>query len=338
MTIDELNERWENAAKRPIAREMAFDGDFLVLGAQTRLAKLGAPVDAAGLEARLAAAHGRAVGTSPLRHVCRSIEKWREADKALALMHLALSGLAKLAHPKEDARRLFVVDALIEAGVAPSVIIEGLGLESPSKDQALDKYNPDQPRVPAGNPDGGRWTDGDWVGAARASTTKKPAGVQIADLSGTRGYDNEVVSDAAPQTDGLPIEDAAYQGRYHDFLRDQFADILRAAGNSAITEVPLTMAADPPITAQIDILFRTAAGIVYGIEVKTGDDPSFTLAQRIVYPHVDAGGIVMSSDLRITALGLTPGLALGHIAIVVMRTAGPGAPIKFLPLSRYLRQ
>lgn len=98
------------------------------------------------------------------------------------------------------------------------------------------------------------------------------------------------------------------------------------------------MASDPPITAEIDILFRTVDGAVYGIEVKTGDDPSFTTAQRIVYPHIEAGGIVVSSDPRILPLGLTPGVALDHIAIVVMKTAGPGAPVQFLPISRYMAQ
>ena len=31
------------------------------------------------------------------------------------------------------------------------------------------KYSPDQPRVPAGNPDGGQWTDGGGSGAGRDS-------------------------------------------------------------------------------------------------------------------------------------------------------------------------
>lgn len=47
---------------------------------------------------------------------------------------------------------------------------------------ALDrKYNPSLPRVPAGNPDGGQWTDGDGSGTARIA---KPMGrVDIGDLS-----------------------------------------------------------------------------------------------------------------------------------------------------------
>jgi hypothetical protein len=39
------------------------------------------------------------------------------------------------------------------------------------------KYSPDQPRVPAGNPDGGRWTDGGGSGATKqpAAMTTQPA-------------------------------------------------------------------------------------------------------------------------------------------------------------------
>lgn len=37
------------------------------------------------------------------------------------------------------------------------------------------KYNPDQPRVPAGNPDGGRWV-GDGGGGAGGGLARRPAG------------------------------------------------------------------------------------------------------------------------------------------------------------------
>ena len=262
------------------------------------------------------------------------METWRDGEKPLALTHLALSGLAKLAQPKEDARRLFLVDAMMEGGVTPSEIVEGLGLGPAFPPEALEKHNPDQPRVPAGNTDGGQWTSGNSSGATAGSTTKQPPGIQVAHASDRRGH--EVRTDATSAGNNLPIVDAAYQGEYHDFLRDQYADILRAAGNTVVKEVPLTIASDPPITAEIDILFRTVDGVVYGIEVKTGNDPSFTLPQQIVYPHVEAGGIVVSSDPRITALGLTPGIQLNSIHLVVMRTAGPGASIDFFPILRYM--
>ncbi len=271
MRTDELNKAWEAATARPIAAEMTFIEDVLALGAGTRLARVGAPVDEARLGALLAAAHGRPAPASALRHLTRAMETWRDSEKPLALTHLALSGLAKLAQPKEDARRLFLVDAMMEGGVTPSEIVEGLGLGPAFPPEALEKYNPDQPRVPAGNTDGGQWTSGDNSGATTGSTTEQPPGIQVAHASDRRGH--EVRTDATSAGNNLPIVDAAYQGEYHDFLRDQYADILRAEGNTVVKEVPLTIASDPPITAEIDILFRTLDGVVYGIEVKTGNDP-----------------------------------------------------------------
>jgi hypothetical protein len=73
MGIEELNERWEAAAAR--IAEMTFDGDFLILGAQTPLAKVGVAVDESRLVALLAAAHGRPLEAPSMRHICRALEK-----------------------------------------------------------------------------------------------------------------------------------------------------------------------------------------------------------------------------------------------------------------------
>jgi hypothetical protein len=163
---EELNRRWETVAAQAIASEMSFNGDSLILGAQTRLAKVGAQLDEPRLIALLAAAHGQPVTERSLRYIHRALEKKREGDLVCALMHVALSGLAKLHRPKEDARRLFLADTLLSDGVDPMVVLTGIGL-GPRLDQALTKYSPDQPRVPAGNPDGGEWTSEDWQGPAR---------------------------------------------------------------------------------------------------------------------------------------------------------------------------
>lgn len=42
MRLDELSKSWEAAAAQRVTPEMSFSGDFLVLGAETRLAKVGA--------------------------------------------------------------------------------------------------------------------------------------------------------------------------------------------------------------------------------------------------------------------------------------------------------
>ena len=58
-----------------------------------------------------------------LRYIRRGLETARDRDLPLALTHVALSGLAKLANPLEDARRLLIADALTKEGVDPSVIL-----------------------------------------------------------------------------------------------------------------------------------------------------------------------------------------------------------------------
>ena len=196
MGAHELNKLWDVASAQAIALEMSFEGDFLVLGAQTRLAEVGAAPDESRLVALLAAAHGRPIASSPLNHIQRALEKKQDGDLVLALIHLALSGLSKLRDPKEDARRLFMADALMAEGVQPLVIVKGLGLGQASFDEALDKYSADQPRVSAGNPDGGQWTSGDWPATTNSPPPQRPADAQVADAPAAR--DHVVLSDPAP--------------------------------------------------------------------------------------------------------------------------------------------
>jgi hypothetical protein len=54
-------------------------------------------------------------------------------------------------------------------------------------------FNPDQPRVPAGDPDGGKWTDGgagfgDTGGSARVHRVKDEFGQYYVDLGAVEGY------------------------------------------------------------------------------------------------------------------------------------------------------
>jgi hypothetical protein len=91
---------------------------------------------------------------------------------------------------------LFLADALISDGVDPIVIVKDVGREPMPLDGALDKFSPDQPRVPAGNPDGGQWTGADWEGGSARSRPRRTLSVQVADASATRGHGVE--TDATP--------------------------------------------------------------------------------------------------------------------------------------------
>ena len=148
---------------------MAFRDHGLVLGAGVVLApaETGAEGRSLSLEgqeirllALLSAAHGRLVGTEVLDHIRRGAQRWCEGDESLAAIHLALTPLGKLAEPKA-AQRLFLADLLMEAGTKPEMIPVALGLGAPNWGSALKFYNPDQPRVAAGNGRvSGQWTRG----------------------------------------------------------------------------------------------------------------------------------------------------------------------------------
>jgi hypothetical protein len=84
----------------------------------------------------------------------------------------------------EQAFRLFAADALLETGLSPRRLMKALDLD-PAPLDLLQKYNPDQPRIPAGNGrPSGRWGDGG--GAAATPAPKVPLighGQTLSDIS-----------------------------------------------------------------------------------------------------------------------------------------------------------
>ena len=63
------------------------------------------------------------------------------------------------------------------------------------------------------------------------------------------------------------------------------------------------------------------------IEIKTGDDPQYTFAQRQVYPQVLIGGHATSSDPRVAKFGLIPGTPFPPLRILQVYTRGPGSEV-----------
>ena len=147
---------------------MSFKVQGLVLGADTVLAAsdpagqracVHLEADATRLMALLSSAYGRPIGAEAIGHIRRAAQKWNEGDGGLAHVHLALARLDRLSQPRNDARRLFMADLLMEAGAQPGMILSALGLDRPIPDPANKFYNPGQPRVPAGNGRiSGQWT------------------------------------------------------------------------------------------------------------------------------------------------------------------------------------
>lgn len=175
---------------RPLSQTVEIDEDGLVLGAGTILARMGRDQSSAQVLAfdedqpRLFALFAAACGRSPpsdlLAHLESAARFWNRGDKALANIRLAFGRLPRL-DDRTDAYRLFLAERLLDEGLSPNALMKIMGLEPAPSD--LVKYNPDQPRVPAGSgKPSGRWTSG---GAEPGQTPPKaaagrPASVGIA--------------------------------------------------------------------------------------------------------------------------------------------------------------
>ena len=210
---------------------MTITEDGLVLGAEIVLARvdrsagwmMGLALD--GVEERLlallAAAYGRPVGSRALGDIHRASQRWRDGEHHLASIELALTGLPILTDEQEAAYRLYLADRLIGSGVAPREVMKALGLDPASLDNLKTGFNPDQPRVPAGNPDGGQWGDGNGVSAVPTAARNPPA------ASGYRSGDPDKFFDTLyPQVHALaqrlgidetwPLGLAAYESGWLD--------------------------------------------------------------------------------------------------------------------------
>ncbi len=179
---DAFERDWrDRGLARPLHREMAFTQAGLALGRGTILAEFEKKGRACGLafdgeEARLlsllTAAFAAPVAPHVVEKIRRAGEIWRAGDKALAQIHLAFLGLPKI--DETDAYRLFLAGTALEKGLRPSELMKALGFPRAARD--IEKYNPDQPRVPAGSGrESGQWTSGN--GGATDSPTQPPVRV-----------------------------------------------------------------------------------------------------------------------------------------------------------------
>ena len=163
---------------RPISHAVEINEEGLVLGAGTILARMtrdasGAQVlaldeDQPRLLALLAAAYGRSPASDLPVHLESAALFWKRGDKALANIRLAIARLPRI-DDGADAYRLFLAESLLAEGMAPEALMKLLGLDGSQSEIAM--YDPDQPRVPAGNGRiSGEWTSG---GAGRSRSAPK---------------------------------------------------------------------------------------------------------------------------------------------------------------------
>ncbi len=174
MLAERLAKDWESQAGRT-DDVMRFTDAGLVLGAGTVLAPAGASPRDVSVDPRdprlavlLAAAHLGAPTPTQLAHLAKAADSRRAREDVLAAMHLALSGLSRLARPGADAHRLFLTDGLLRAGVDPGVVLAAI--------LPVAKYDPDQPRVPAGSGRAsGQWTAGRGADAEESKPNRGPS-------------------------------------------------------------------------------------------------------------------------------------------------------------------
>jgi hypothetical protein len=172
--LEQLKKKWnDSAGLRGVQANICLGPDGLTLGARTVVAKRNRDGSLAldGEETKvftlLSIAYGQALETSVLKTIRRVSDSARDGDECKAAMYLALAKLPRISDPADTARRLFIADGLIAAGVAPSDIWKALGFD-PAVLASLAKYDQDQPRVPAGSgKPSGEWTSG---GTANANT------------------------------------------------------------------------------------------------------------------------------------------------------------------------
>ena len=177
-------------------RELAFDAvprfdvEGLMLGRGTRLAreraKKGFGLDAERSAVLLATAYGK-LQPSALKHLRRAIGCWQRGDAALAHIELAFARLSRL-ESEDDAFRLFLAEALLDEGMTPRGLAGQLGID-------LEKYDPDERRVPAGSGrESGRWGPGS---GSDAGARMKP-GIAFIGEDAAETVGRSFLTDASP--------------------------------------------------------------------------------------------------------------------------------------------
>ena len=203
------------------SRAMIFTPQGLMLGAGTILVPAEGTRKLKSLKGReqqvlalLSAAYNTAVAPSVLGNIERAAKSWSEGDDFTAHIHLAHTGLRALDDFSMAAHRLRMAKGALDHGASPRAVFEVLHLDARYVDTLEKRYNPAQPRVPAGHPDGGQWTSGDWADGEKAGENaavgEKPAG---AETQGSSVFARMPLPASAPATSFFSSLDAAQAAR-----------------------------------------------------------------------------------------------------------------------------
>jgi hypothetical protein len=241
----------------PIEPMVAIIDAGLVLGAGTQLVRMatGQPTqtelslaqDEARLFALLAVAFRRPSFPNILRHIENASSYWRRGEKALANIHLAFARLPRLGD-ETDAWCLHLAAAMLDEGYSPRRLLRELGYLSSSA--RFQKYDPEQPRVPAGSGrESGQWTSGDGGDAAAAIDVSASHALPETSAKDTPSTTTGAAGAAAvPTSDvSLPLGSLA-EGLFDTAIASAFLDGLASLGASAGLGVVLGAAFFPVST------------------------------------------------------------------------------------------
>jgi hypothetical protein len=161
-TMDTLERDWRRRSGAAFHATPVMTDEGILFGAGTILVhrtadRFDVARDAERAIGLLSIARRGPAGVHLLHHFRKAAVAWSRGEKALAQFHLAYAKIPPL-ESREDAKRLFLAEALIAAGVLPLQLARMVGT-GPPEIQKGGGYNPDQPRNPAGSgEDSGRWT------------------------------------------------------------------------------------------------------------------------------------------------------------------------------------
>ncbi|MGH7047876.1 MAG: hypothetical protein ACREE2_15970 [Stellaceae bacterium] len=155
------------------------------------------------------------------------------------MIEIALGGLPPLSDQKQTAARLSLGEMLLAAGLHPRELLELCGLDPAAPGFRRAGYNADEPRVPAGNPDGGQWTTGGGGGAGGLSipgVTPIDPDVEFTAYTPVHGLPGDAVVVATP--DGRTIADP--DSKTKNLMVPPYADFRKvyAAGRSIASLPP----------------------------------------------------------------------------------------------------
>jgi hypothetical protein len=288
---------------------MSFAGDALVLGAGTRLAKLGKgclrELSIDGQEERILAllsvAYWRPIPTHVLKSIKGAVRAYGRGEKVLADVHLAHTGLPTIERSGADQEfcRLFLADRLLSAGVTPLGLLDGLGIDAAAI--RLVKASPDDPKHPG-------WPTGTSGGRGGKFRPRSGDGAPIGVLGPT------------------PVVD--FSGGFHDVVVKAWVDYFEKNGIPVVTKPGLRfIGVNDRIIGFPDMMVNLPGilGLTV-IEVKTGSDPPPTPNQAAYIPMLQIGAHIYSTDTRITKLGLLPGVPFPPLPVVILYAPGPNQP------------